>query len=340
MSYRICFVVRFILMFPLSVAATKADEAAAVAAIEKSGGHVRRIAADVDWNEVSFHLAPTPVTDEALASLTEIPALRWLSLQGTNLTDEMLRHVAPLTQLTRLHLERTGIGDAGLVHLAPLANLEYLNLYGTKVSDGGIEALGQLKSLKQLYVWQSQISDEGIARLKTLLPSAMIMGAATFKPLSFTEAGAEVPATITAPAFATAQYIRVELPGTDKYLQLAEVEVFEATTGTPLQVEGLASQSSTGFLGEAQRAADGKTDANFNGNSVTHTALEANPWWELDLGSKVPIGSLRIWNRGDCCGERLVGAKVLVLDSDRKELHAFTIDTAETGSRHVFPSGG
>src|SRR3954452_15332870 len=45
-----------------------------------------------------------------------------------------------------------------------------------------------------------------------------------------------------------------------------------------------ATQSSTGWGGAASRAVDGNTDGNFFDNSVTHTLLEANAWWEVDLG--------------------------------------------------------
>jgi hypothetical protein len=55
----------------------------------------------------------------------------------------------------------------------------------------------------------------------------------------------------------------------------------------------------------ARTAVDGNTDGGFFNGSVTHTNLDTNAWWQVDLGASVPIGSIVIWNRTDCCGDRL-----------------------------------
>lgn len=49
----------------------------------------------------------------------------------------------------------------------------------------------------------------------------------------------------------------------------------------------------------------GITIGQFDHRSTTHTTLQANPWWQVDLGLSVPIESVQIWNRTDCCSERL-----------------------------------
>jgi len=36
------------------------------------------------------------------------------------------------------------------------------------------------------------------------------------------------------------------------------------------------------------------------------------PWWKADFGVTVTVTKVQILNRGDCCGGRLKGAKVLV----------------------------
>ena len=78
--------------------------------------------------------------------------------------------------------------------------------------------------------------------------------------------------------------------------------------GKPVQ------QSSTDWGGEVRRAVDGNTDGNWGGNSVSHTANQAMPWWQVDLGAAQGIRNIRIWNRTDCCGERLAKFHVLVSD--------------------------
>ena len=71
-----------------------------------------------------------------------------------------------------------------------------------------------------------------------------------------------------------------------------------------------ARQSSTGFGGTANRAVDGNPQGIYNGGSVTHTNQTPNAWWEVDLGSAMPIGRVVVSNRTDCCPERLNGAVV------------------------------
>ena len=69
---------------------------------------------------------------------------------------------------------------------------------------------------------------------------------------------------------------------------------------------GVASQSTTGFGGVASRGNDGNTNGNFGGNSVTHTdGSSTEGWWEVDLGTSRPVDQIVVWNRTDCCGERL-----------------------------------
>jgi mono/diheme cytochrome c family protein len=110
------------------------------------------------------------------------------------------------------------------------------------------------------------------------------------------------------------RFVRVELPGPEKLLSLAEVEVFR--DGANVARKGTATQSSTDFEGEARRANDGNTDGYyFDGNSVTHTRGEANPWWEVKLDSVGPIERIVVWNRTDAgTVERLANARVSVLD--------------------------
>ncbi|PQV48997.1 putative secreted protein (Por secretion system target) [Jejuia pallidilutea] len=63
---------------------------------------------------------------------------------------------------------------------------------------------------------------------------------------------------------------------------------------------GVASQSSTGYGGEASRANDGDTNGNYGGNSVSHTehGTEGSlKWWQVDLGENKIIWEIKIYNR-------------------------------------------
>ena len=68
-----------------------------------------------------------------------------------------------------------------------------------------------------------------------------------------------------------------------------------------------ATQSSVyGTVFEADLARDGNTDGDWRNGSVTHTELDVDAWWEVDLGSVQAVDHVLLWNRTDCCGERLV----------------------------------
>lgn len=64
----------------------------------------------------------------------------------------------------------------------------------------------------------------------------------------------------------------------------------------------------------AAKAVDGNTNGNFSAGSVTHTGNDLNAWWEVDLGKRHQLSTLKIWNRTDCCGNRLSNFHVLVSD--------------------------
>jgi hypothetical protein len=65
----------------------------------------------------------------------------------------------------------------------------------------------------------------------------------------------------------------------------------------------------------SQSAADGNIDGNFLHGSTTHTNREANAWWQVDLGETRDLDAIVIWNRTDCCSERLTDYWVFVSDA-------------------------
>ena len=137
---------------------------------------------------------------------------------------------------------------------------------------------------------------------------------------------------------ATGRYVRIELPGPGKILSLAELQVFAGTDN--IARTGKASQSSTDYGGEPQRAIDGNTNGDyFAASSTTHTKQENSPWWEVDLDSERPIDRIVVWNRTDGdVGSRLANFKVLVLDKDRKTRWQQEIAASPAPSRELATS--
>ncbi|KAI8501946.1 hypothetical protein Bbelb_203580 [Branchiostoma belcheri] len=94
------------------------------------------------------------------------------------------------------------------------------------------------------------------------------------------------------------------------------------------------AQSSTEHGGVPQRAVDGNTNGDFHGRgSCTHTNNQGRPWWHVDLGRSQAIGSVVVFNRQDCCPERLNNFRVYVGDSPT------VTSNPQCGGNHAVTSG-
>lgn len=135
-----------------------------------------------------------------------------------------------------------------------------------------------------------------------------------------------------------ARFVRIERAGANQFIHLAEVEVFSKNEN--VAKAGKASQSTTDYGGDASRGNDGNTNGDyFAGNSVTHTATQENPWWEVDLGSPLQIDRVVIWNRTDGgTGDRMTNLKLVLLDADRKTVWQQDIAEAPKPSRELSPT--
>jgi hypothetical protein len=103
---------------------------------------------------------------------------------------------------------------------------------------------------------------------------------------------------------------------------LVSIFVLAAATGVGLHQKSLywtnlavgkpTAQSSTSGNATADRAVDGIADGDLAHGSMAVTLDEDQPWWQVDLGQPVPIRSIQLWNRTDCCADRLANFYVLV----------------------------
>ncbi len=110
------------------------------------------------------------------------------------------------------------------------------------------------------------------------------------------------------------RYVRIALPpGQSRFLTISEVEVYSA--GRNVARAGSATQSSVAYNSPAGKALDGNADGSFP--SCSCTAESEDAWWELDLGSEIPIDHVVVYNRNDCCPERLDNVSVTILDKQR-----------------------
>ncbi len=121
----------------------------------------------------------------------------------------------------------------------------------------------------------------------------------------------------------TGRYVRLVRPGRAQVLSVTEVEVM--SRGENVARKGTATQSSivaggaTG--GHAFRAIDGGVDMAASAGSDpltgTHafTSAEQDPWWEVDLGSELPLDLVNLWPAAQ---DTRAGLYVAVLDAERK----------------------
>ena len=112
-----------------------------------------------------------------------------------------------------------------------------------------------------------------------------------------------------------ARFVRIELPGKMKFLQLAEVQVFSG--GNNVALAGEASLSSTYIDAAAKRAIDGNTAPEYEKGSVAHSLESDDPWLEVDLKSPQVLDRIVVWNRAEL-GERLDGFRIVALDAQRQ----------------------
>lgn len=110
------------------------------------------------------------------------------------------------------------------------------------------------------------------------------------------------------------RYVRIAGP---QYLALAEVQVYAPNQATDIALHQPTTQSSVypttnGVTPTSDLAVDGNTDGVFADGSVTHTAGTEPGWWQVDLGSNQPVGKIVVWNRTDCCGDRLTNFTISI----------------------------
>ena len=96
-----------------------------------------------------------------------------------------------------------------------------------------------------------------------------------------------------------------------------ETVFYTGVPPTPSNLVNLAlgravSQSGSGGGTPAELAVDGHRDGDPAAGSVAMTYRVTDAWWELDLGAVRTIDHVVLWNRTDCCAERLQRFHVFV----------------------------
>ncbi|MFI6812417.1 alpha-L-fucosidase [Nonomuraea sp. NPDC050328] len=245
-------------------------------------------------------------------------ALKW---PGEQLTLGADVPVGPGTRITLLGsdggaLPWTRDGQGRVVVTTPAETGQWA--YSFKIETPGVAALPRFADDVPQHVQAGQsvtgkvtVTNTGsrpmrAATLSVAAPEGWTVTPATSR-LGHVEPGAsvEVPVSVSVPE--GAQPADLSLQATLKTGRLRVPYSIPVSVVLPDLAQGKpATQQSTGYDAPASRAVDGNTDGAFWAGSVSHTAEPARQaWWQVDLGAAASLDSVEIWNRTDCCADRL-----------------------------------
>jgi hypothetical protein len=90
-----------------------------------------------------------------------------------------------------------------------------------------------------------------------------------------------------------------------------------ASAGPGLAIDGRTDSAADSWL-------DGHISGNYFAGFTTHTEFASNPWWEVDLGASRIFSAVNVWNRTDCCANRLRDWSVLTSNDHTNWTTIFT----------------
>jgi hypothetical protein len=117
-------------------------------------------------------------------------------------------------------------------------------------------------------------------------------------------------------------------------LHVAEVEVFDENNKLISREKPTSQSSDYNTTGTSDKAVDGNKSGNWSDKSVTHTQCKSNQWLMINLGGPRRVKKVVVYNRTDCCTERIAGTKVSLLDRDEKEILYQIWDPNDYSSTH------
>ncbi|GAB1855645.1 hypothetical protein MHTCC0001_04790 [Flavobacteriaceae bacterium MHTCC 0001] len=108
-------------------------------------------------------------------------------------------------------------------------------------------------------------------------------------------------------------------------MQLSYAQATNIALNKPTQ------QSSTVNNNHSSFAVDG----NYSNGSISETNNEANPWWQIDLGSSFDVSLIKLYNRTDSFQDRLANFYVFVADTDLSN-RSFSDVVSDCSVTHIY----
>lgn len=113
------------------------------------------------------------------------------------------------------------------------------------------------------------------------------------------------------------RYVRIQHQ--NQYLHVQEIEVYD-TAGTNVAKSSKVSTSSAPWGVIPETVIDGQISDRQGWPNSNHTYNNGMQYIELDLQSNVDVKTIVVYNRPDCCQDRLIGAKILLYNEDRVQV--------------------
>ena len=127
-----------------------------------------------------------------------------------------------------------------------------------------------------------------------------------------------------------ARYVYIKAAPGD-YLHIRELQVREDQNLRNVSQGKRTSGSRQGWSGKNELVVDGKFPTKWPNSNHTHK----NGWWQVDLGRNYGIKDIKIWNRPDCCQQRLGGAKMMLKNSNDQIIWKDTLSVSHY--HHILP---
>jgi uncharacterized membrane protein len=145
-------------------------------ALEKAGWVISAISNDDNHiRAVGYNLEqPLKQSIEKLSIIKE--QLVELKLSSSGIKDEDIASISSLPNIEKLWLDGNKITDLYLEKLVTFDKLSYLNLASTLISKNGIVQLKKLPALKNIYLYATKVTGEDLTQLKTEWKGVKIYG--------------------------------------------------------------------------------------------------------------------------------------------------------------------
>jgi hypothetical protein len=238
---------------------------------------------------------------------TNVARVGTMTIAGQTFT-VMESGAAPGLTVTKTHSGNFTAGQAGATYSIMVSSVSGAPTSGTLTVTDVLPA-GLTANAIAGAGWNCTLATFSCSRTDIIAPGS------SYPPLQVTvNVANNAPASVTNTATVSGGGLPTPISATD----VTAIDGGTTIVSGSLAQGKAATQSSTlaGYAGAgAASAVDGNTSGVFFGGSVTATNLDANAWWQVDLGASATIDTIAIWNRTDCCGTRLSDYWVFVSDT-------------------------